>query len=255
MSSRRHQLIGIDSKAATHAGLWFDKFYDDPLCANENDKKRLLVNQVSEIPVPEIYVKFFEKRWIPGLRDAGATFRKLAVPDHARLVIGLGGESVIETHLTLNRTYGVPVISGTALKGLARRYAQELEGWTTEHTKEAFGNEREDVEAVSGCVTIFDALYIPESSTRAIHPDVMTVHHQDYYMKDGIPPADWDDPNPVSFLSTTGHYLLAVAGREDWVAATIKILEFALSDDRFGIGAKTSSGYGRLSVSEYSRRS
>ena len=34
-----------------------------------------------------------------------------------RLVIGLGGENVLETGLTLSHTYGTPMIPGTALKG------------------------------------------------------------------------------------------------------------------------------------------
>ncbi len=39
-----------------------------------------------------------------------------------RMVIGLGGENVLETGITLHHTYGTPLIPGTALKGLASHY-------------------------------------------------------------------------------------------------------------------------------------
>jgi len=45
-----------------------------------------------------------------------------------RMVIGLGGENVIETGLTLNHTYGTPMIPGTALKGLAAHYCNQTWG-------------------------------------------------------------------------------------------------------------------------------
>lgn len=40
-----------------------------------------------------------------------------------RLVVGLGGESVLETSLTLQFITGLPIIPGSALKGLCRHYA------------------------------------------------------------------------------------------------------------------------------------
>src|SRR5436305_15138630 len=50
-------------------------------------------------------------------------------------------------------------------------------------------------------------------------------------------------------LSATGHYLLALAATDvqqptRWVDITFQILAGAL--DKLGIGAKTSSGYGRM---------
>jgi len=46
-----------------------------------------------------------------------------------RIVIGLGGESVLETDITLHHLYGIPFIPGSALKGLTRAYVTgEIEG-------------------------------------------------------------------------------------------------------------------------------
>jgi len=77
---------------------------------------------------------------------------------------------------------------------------------------------------------------------------VMTVHHAGYYMKENVPPADWDDPTPIPFLSATGTYLLALAGPTEWIPPTFRLLELALKAE--GVGAKTSSGYGRMMFDE-----
>ena len=74
---------------------------------------------------------------------------------------------------------------------------------------------------------------------------MITVHHPDYYQGDQAP-ADWDNPTPVPFLSATGVYLLALAGDPQWVEAAYKILALALCEE--GVGAKTSSGYGRMTI-------
>jgi CRISPR-associated protein Cmr6 len=84
---------------------------------------------------------------------------------------------------------------------------------------------------------------------RALAPDVITVHHQKYYQEPGGIPSDSDDPNPIPFLSATGTYLLALATPDfkeptRWLDITFQILAEAL--DKLGIGAKTSSGYGRM---------
>jgi CRISPR-associated protein Cmr6 len=74
----------------------------------------------------------------------------------------------------------------------------------------------------------------------------MTVHHPDYYQGQGSPPADWDNPNPVAFLSAHGRFLLALTGPEEWSRAALEILTEALEQD--GVGAKTAAGYGRMRV-------
>jgi hypothetical protein len=75
---------------------------------------------------------------------------------------------------------------------------------------------------------------------------VITVHHEGYYQDGKEPPADWDSPTPVPFLSATGSYLVAVSGPSGWDDAAMKLLRLALKE--MGVGAKTSSGYGRLTL-------
>lgn len=241
VTSRRSRLAGVDKTDTTNAGLWLDKFIRDQKEDDQEDR-RDLVRQVAEIAVPSQYRHWFE-RWKRTLLDAGAQLRKAEVM--GRMVVGLGDESVLETSVALHHTYGVPYIPGSALKGVAACFARQHLGekWApdTDAYKVAFG----DTE-VAGCVTFFDAFPVPSGGgeDRFLRPDVMTVHHPSYYRGQDAPPADWDSPTPIPFLSVIGTYLVALAGPPAWVDAAFQILEHALA--YLGVGAKTSSGYGRL---------
>jgi CRISPR-associated protein Cmr6 len=165
------------------------------------------------------------------------------------MVVGLGAESILETSIALHRTYGVPYIPGSALKGLAAAAAHKQlqdprwhktgeDGKIGEWHRILFGDQES-----SGYVIFHDALWVPEGGTLPLDLDVMTVHHPKYYQGDA-PPADWDNPTPVAFVSARGKYLLAVTGPEEWADAAMEILRDALEND--GIGANTAAGYGRL---------
>lgn len=248
MSTRRVKLKDIERGDVqnAHAELWLDKYITDQ---RVNDSRGKCVAEVSTLSTPEIYEEFY-RRWEQMLDDQGAKKRPARVK--GRMIIGLGDESVLETAITLHRTYGVPYIPGSAIKGLAATYARQRlgEAWQkdSEAYKIVFGNTDD-----TGYITFFDALYVPGkgSNEQALYPDVITVHHQKYYQDPNNPPADWDDPIPVPFLSATGSYMIALAGselqeQEAWIEKTFAILRYALAE--FGIGAKTSSGYGRLEL-------
>ncbi|MBS3967035.1 MAG: type III-B CRISPR module RAMP protein Cmr6 [Truepera sp.] len=253
---RRDVLKGLDKQPTTHAGLWLDK-YITSTAKNEDGAKRELVGQVAGLGLPRDYRAYLE-RYRQALRHLGVQQR----PSQSlgRLVVGLGGESMLETHLSLHRTYGVPYIPASAIKGLLSRFAAtRLQGAAWErnlnphrfHRGEAqqalFGSTEE-----AGLLVFYDALPL----NYQIHPDVLTPHHSTYYGGDAVPPADWDSPIPVPFLSVTGKFLFALGlapgvdqeqGRP-WLEAAWKILELALREE--GIGAKTTSGYGRLRLEE-----
>lgn len=237
-----------------HGGLLFDQSLRSCDSA-DTDAKRTLIRQVASNQTPVVY-KSFLRRW----QEALALMPDTEVrPAHGkgRLVMGLGGESILETGLTFHRTYGVPYLPGSALKGLAASYARQrlsLADWgpTSEAYRVLFG----DTDA-SGYVTFHDALpwLAPKGTTieapfseLKLHPDVMTVHHADYYMKGVKPPADWDSPTPVPYLSFSGTFLIALSGPDAWRQTAFDILRLALAE--YGIGAKTSSGYGRLALAK-----
>jgi len=240
MSTRRQPLESLQKTTTTNAGLWLDKFIreQDP---EHKESRRALVQEVAAIRAPEDYSRCFE-RWRRALQDYGAECREAEVL--GRMAIGLGEESVLETSVALHHTYGVPYIPGSALKGLAASFARQHLGNDWQANSRAYVTVFGDTQT-AGYITFFDALPLPNSG--ALHTDVITVHHEKYYQNDRTaPPADWDDPNPVPFLSATGKYLIALSGPSEWVRATFDILKHALVHT--GIGAKTSSGYGRLKL-------
>jgi hypothetical protein len=78
----------------------------------------------------------------------------------------------------------------------------------------------------------------------------MTPHHPHWH--DGsVAPTDFDSPIPVSFLSVAGTFRIAVSwcgpatdNAKNWTELAQSLLRTALAD--WGIGGKTTSGYGRL---------
>ncbi|MCL4880528.1 MAG: type III-B CRISPR module RAMP protein Cmr6 [Anaerolineae bacterium] len=65
------------------------------------------------------HIESTHRRWKLTISDA----ERFEARSLGRLVVGLGGESVLETSLTLQFITGLPIIPGSALKGLCRHYA------------------------------------------------------------------------------------------------------------------------------------
>lgn len=252
MITRRGSLqnIDLDTSRSPNAALWLDKFISEQDKGKKEVRSRF-VKEVAGIPLPASYSSFFE-RWKKSLLDFRANGNTLLIGQaevQGRMVVGTGNESVLETAITLHRTYGIPYIPGSALKGLAASFARTYCGADWKKGSQAysivFGRTDE-----SGCITFFDALPDPMGVSKLLHTDVLTIHHSSYYQNSSpASPTDWDDPNPVPFLSANGKYLVALAassGGEKWLNEAVKILVVALKE--LGIGAKTSSGYGRLEL-------
>ncbi|HMW03385.1 MAG TPA: type III-B CRISPR module RAMP protein Cmr6, partial [Acidobacteriota bacterium] len=175
--TRREKLKNLKYGGSTHAGLWLDKYYSEFPEAGSPAKdtpKTQLTRQVANIKPSDLYPEFFN-RWKQALSDAHATHYKAEVK--GRMVVGLGAESVLETSIALHRTYGVPVIPGSALKGLAAHYAHtylDKTDWgkSSPAYKTVFGDTDD-----AGYITFFDALIVPGSGR--IYTDVLTSHHQE----------------------------------------------------------------------------
>mgnify|MGYP001071506691 CR=1 FL=1 len=275
----RISALDISPQKDAHAGLWLDRMLTaqlkkgESVASNEQHPTKILLNQAcQQIKEPAGYQNFY-RRWKAALKLQNNCVLKEAKAT-GRLVVGLGSESAWENSITLHRTYGVPYIPGSALKGLAAAYAHRFlkddrwrkAGTTAEEMSENYAAAHKVMfgdTTTEGYVTFFDALYVPNSGYvnqdtkqhQALWPDVITVHHPEYYRetqqedkKDIVPPADWDDPTPIPFISATGEYLIALAGPDDWVKAAFQILAKALCE--LGVGAKTSSGYGRMKFRE-----
>lgn len=261
----RNALRLLAPTPTTHAGLWLDRFLPkQPKATHTDEDKGTIqahIKRLDRTQIPAPYLQHCE-RWSHHLAALGANARRAEATVRGRMIIGLGAESVLETAIHLHHTYGVPVIPGSALKGLAADYARNHlkdESWRPKPKEGDSANVGTSYRALfgdtteAGCVIFHDALWIPpDGEERDKHPldlDVMTVHHRDYYGTKGkSPPADSDDPNPVSFVTARGTYLIALEGPPDWTDAAMSILKRALAES--GIGAKTAAGYGRL-VAEY----
>ena len=242
--------------AMSHPGLVLDKGLREK--GSSEDRAHVPLTAAAGIIPDPIYATFYEK-WKQVLHALGA----LSIPGTVRnrMVVGLGAEAVLDNSITLHRAYGVPYIPGSAIKGLVSAYAHQRlqeDEWRKaaketpqgEYHQALFGST-----ARIGAITFFDALYIPGSAKqtpndgdRPLVQDVITPHHRAYYSgTDNAPPADWDDPVPVPFVSAIGSYLFAVQSADaDAARAALAILSYAL--DELGIGAKTSSGYGRITL-------
>ena len=173
-----------------------------------------------------------------------------------RLIVGIGGGSIYETAILLHHIYGIPYIPGTALKGVTHHHALNQE-FDQIKIDEIFGQDELPEESINGSqgrIIFFDAFPI-ESPT--IEPDVMTPHYPDYYGKTKPkPPADWQSPNPIGFL-TVGHqtkfqFILGIKrkfGTEDEIDKALLTLALAWLEEALqfrGIGAKTAVGYGYM---------
>ncbi len=176
-------------------------------------------------------LNWFEQRGMQVLRfEAKPTWR---------FVVGLGAAHVLETGLTLHRLSGLPIIPASGLKGAARAYALATLGTETETFQQIFGAQEQ-----AGVVVFFDAIPCKPPKFAV---DIMNPHYPRYYRGENAPPADWDSPTPVFFLTVhETPYLFALAARREVAPELLERaaqwLKGALTE--LGIGAKTSADYG-----------
>ncbi len=296
-----------------HMGLAYDMWA--PVKSGEgkvpDDERNGWFDQLERVAVPEDYALFFD-RWQRSLADDGS--RAVKVRLRTRLLLGHGNASPTEVGLTVHHTWGVPVIPGTALKGLLNHYVDTVFGPDPDQNRDGTGEpihplapdhpspERADyqgptwkkrqilhgpgkvhrtlfgapdassdaritdelekyfqalqqdhgplpVGATRGTILFHDALMVPGAPSPWLR-DVITVHQKQYYDAQGARggPRDWDNPNPVTFLTVRPgtEFLVALSGPEAWTRFAMGLLLDAL--DEWGIGGKTTSGYGRIAT-------
>jgi CRISPR-associated protein Cmr6 len=293
----RNVLRGIDPRQLQNVSLGYDAWA--PVGADgkvpEGERPDWLAS-LADIPIPADYRYFFD-RWRASLTRPGDRVREVTLA--GRLLVGHGNSSAVEVGLVLHHTWGVPVVPGSALKGLLAHYVeatygpedQDLPPWEQPEGEErersryqgvtwrggriqrgpgdwyrsVFGAPKADEDeayeqrqqahgASRGKVVFHDALYVPGSAEedRPYAVDVLTVHQKPHYddhlryPSAATWPSDFADPNPVAFLTVRPgvRLLLAVSGPPEWSEPAEQLLLDAL--ERWGVGAKTSAGYGRI---------
>jgi CRISPR-associated protein Cmr6 len=271
MRARRKALdegsLRVNRSNTTHIGLWLDRYLaeqNEQGTKNEEGvgEKANHIQSVERTEVPRGYLHAFE-RWLRLLpTDHTAVITQARA--EGRIALGLGAKGALENGLHLDHTWGVPVLPGSALKGIAAAAAHHLaqdDAWRkgpNAHSPkgawhaELFGSalDTQGTEAI-GRVRFLDAWWDPRGAEHVpVHLDIMTVHHADYY-QGTAPPADTDSPNPVPFATISGTFLIALelTNPDDnpiWLDRAEELLRKGLSE--LGLGAKTNAGYGVMTV-------
>lgn len=221
--------------------------YGLPRHDSEHKAKRDLLKVATQTAAPPLYRAAYDdwkafvvrERW----PHAEASLKH-------RLFLGLGVGSVLETNVTLHRAYGVPYIPGSALKGLARAYAECLvdngRGFLSDRQlKWLFGNAYNDTTAAAGNLDFQDGWWIPENIL-PLCLEVDTPHHAEYHRTQGEKPAtDFDDPTPLHHLAIQGRFLISIKGEP--LAAQLALTLLAHGLRMWGIGGRVNADYGQFS--------
>lgn len=250
-------------KRDSHPGLLLQRYLHQWATGAQGDPEqrqailKAAIRAVQQPDTSELYKTAYD-RWQTSLPELTAA---ATVKTTSRLIVGLGSENVLETGITLHHTYGLPVLPGSALKGLAAHYCHRVWGETVEQFRKGsnyhqllFGTTDD-----SGCLIFHDGWFVPESESEPLQLDVMTPHHPQW-LEGVVPPTDFDSPTPVPFLSVVGAFRVAISwhGPEDyeksvaWTELALELLLIALAD--WGLGGKTSSGYGRMKETDATKR-
>ena len=224
----------------------------------------------------------------------------------SRLVVGLGAGHVLETSLTLHHIFGIPYIPASALKGVVRMVSfweivekqnkkldEDIEKLQKHlYDDEISNSDSEDIlkhkllfgtQNFKGLLVFLDAY--PEIQDNKNNQnnntnqkdegifelDVMTPHYQGYYTKNQVP-GDWENPNPIIFLTVKKGITFCfnvlfdrfrskeISGNGGFPEEVKKIVKNWLGNSselsgivrgwvkkalkEFGVGAKTRLGYG-----------
>jgi CRISPR-associated protein Cmr6 len=272
--SCRKALDELDLSSASNAGLLLARYLkvqkEEGTNNGEQEREKLLEAAVkaAKLEAAGVTVNFYKTAFDRRKEILGGTVGTLQL--HGRLVIGLGASNILETGLTLNPIYGTPLIPGSALKGLASHYCASVWGANNPDFKGPERDLRGNITRPAGkyhdfmfgstedagFLTFHDAWIKPGSLVHSLVQDVMTPHHGNYYMKKTVTeqqaaPTDFDDPNPVTFLSIKGEFEIHVScdhsesqeqSGKSWELCAVELLKQAI--ENWGIGGKTSSGYG-----------
>lgn len=144
------------------------------------------------------------------------------IETNQRMVIGLGDESVFEVSITLDHLTGVPFIPASSLKGLFKSviFTQKIENRELSESEivsfqkkleEDLNSEDTDIlemqilfgtQHLKGCLIFMDTYPTEDAleNSNIFELDITNCHYVSYYTGEGIP-GDWENPNPVFFIT------------------------------------------------------
>lgn len=211
----------LENDHGIHPAMLFYRMYEP--AGNQDDKHGQHLKRARDLNVGHLF-QGRQDGVVQALLHEGKEVRDMRMPLQTRLAAGLGISSPTENGITLDHTHGLPMLSGSSLKGIAQDgYLKSRLGpdaadnpgarWAEKNTTEfiaLFGmqtplpDEREFPKPWKGdrcgLVTFLDAF--PVQGGNLFDVDVMTPHYSEYYASQGgRPPADYLKINPVKFLT------------------------------------------------------
>ncbi|MEZ4522951.1 MAG: hypothetical protein R3A46_15135 [Thermomicrobiales bacterium] len=248
---------GTQLDAIENHGLFLDRYL--PAAEAKGEKKLLTahLDALAEIPVPAVYSRALddERSMFDRQQIWPTAVREMQVDE--QMIVGLRAASVHETGISLLSTYGLPFVPGSALKawqgGSPHRCRwSEVDGPDQDQLDVLFGYQRphdETGESISaaGRITFHDAWFVPDDDketgpflreSRGSAP--FRIQHEPGKGRQAISMI-----SSCQYLTSMGTYLVAVTGpTEEWTNHALDLIAAALSTS--GVGAKTSSGFGRM---------
>ncbi len=244
-----HRAVLGERSLDLHPGLllchgldqWPDK---DSASKDGETPKTRLIQRLAQCKASGYY-RAALARWQRCTKDA-SRFTSFQSELEGRLYIGVTRDNPLEAGVTTSHSYGMPLIPGSSVKGLARSAALDLVDHGSldrDSVDWMFGRGGDEGEV--GGVIFHDAWWCGEALPFVA--EVVTPHHVGYYAKGGKePPRDSDSPVPAPQIAVAGSFHFTIEGDPAWTAVAAVILRGAL--ETRGIGAKRSSGYGVMRV-------
>lgn len=237
----------------------------------EKVDKKDLIEVITNTKPSDLYQLAFD-RWLLQTQQK-ENFAVVPARVDGRLMTGLALGGTLETGVTTQHSYGMPVLAGSSVKGAVRAYAESLftkkdaDGKVILDEKgktqiddamkpilaTLFGADEDAEQANAGYLVWHDAWFIPAltkegkySTAEEAKPfvgEIVTVHHQKYYAGQLEEALDMESPVPNQQLAVQGSFYFVIEGEnQQWLAFAKQLLENMLNE--FGMGAKGTSGYG-----------
>jgi len=198
----RTPIIALRSRRVSrgqHPGLLLQRYPCENATGeggNPEEQRAILlaaINAAANDEVRALYRMVFE-RWSAYLHADPAP---VDLQTAGRLIVGLGSENVLETGIRLHHTFGMPMIPGSALKGLAAHYCDQVWGernsanpsedalaFRGPRGEDRKSNRRAEPQGKyhrlvfgttddSGCIMFHDAWFVPDSEREPLKLDVM----------------------------------------------------------------------------------
>jgi len=228
--------------------LILDKYPPQSVVADTKNKGPWLESLINGGHIDPTLSQSAYVRWYTMMSTMNATLFNASLD--WRMVIGLGGESVLETDITLHHLYGIPFLPASALKGLTRAY---VTGEIEEYKSDTIDTDSEEIKRIfgsqdhAGTVIFFDAMPLKGHTNFVL--DIMNPHYPEYY-SGNQPPTNDQNPVPVTFLTVTNTtFTFALAPRHVNKEQHLKDVEqvktwLQEALQKYGVGGKSSAGYG-----------